>query len=87
MIAESLVLQGIAYAELHVSPIDGAFMTYGRDLTAYPEFYIRIIKAWQLACENWNQLNSDQLTIKLILDLVRNYPLDIHDFQQMMKSL
>ncbi|MEE2923223.1 MAG: hypothetical protein VX619_00460 [bacterium] len=81
VVAESLTNQGIAYAELHVSPIDGCFMSYGKDLISYPDFYIGIVKAWQLACKSWNQSFSERLTIKLILDLVRNYPKDIQDFQ------
>ena len=81
VIAESLSDQGIGYAELHVSPIDGCFMSYGKELSRYPDFYLGIMKAWQLACKKWNDSFSDKLTIKLILDLVRNYPKDILDFQ------
>ena len=81
VIAKSLITQRINYAELHVSPIDGCFMAFGRDLTRFPDFYLQIVKAWQLACQQWNQQNSERLTIKLILDLVRNYPSEILKFQ------
>ena len=81
VIAESLSNQGIGYAELHVSPIDGCFMSFGKELSRYPDFYLTIVRAWQLACKRWNDSFSDKLTVKLILDLVRNYPKHILDFQ------
>ena len=81
VVADSLITQRVNYAELHVSPIDGCFMTYGKDLTRFREFYLQIVRSWQLACKRWNQQNCKRLTIQLILDLVRNYPPEILDFQ------
>lgn len=80
-LAKSLFNQGIIYAELHVSPIDASYMKYGRELIYHADFYNSIVRAWQLACKQCNQFYADHLNIRLILDLVRNYPSDVHEFQ------
>lgn len=81
VLAQSLRQHNLSYVELHISPIDACYMTYGKQILDSADFYTSIVKAWQVACDQWNTLEGESLTIKLILDLVRNYPQNILDFQ------
>jgi adenosine deaminase len=77
--------QKILYVEAHISPIDSLFMRHGKSgILDNAPFYEEVLLGWDQSVE---ELKNDESmpVIRLIVDLVRNYPQEVFDWQ--VKSL
>lgn len=80
-IAKNLSMQKVIYAEAHISPIDSLFMRYGKDdFLQNQGFYEEVLLTWDQAVDSLNS-NPEMPRIHLIVDLVRNYPKEVFNWQ------
>jgi adenosine deaminase len=81
-IGSELHSQNTLYVEGHISPIDACFMRFGfpgllKEGAAFQE----LLLSWDQAVSHWHESEPEKTRISLILDLVRNYPREVLDFQ------
>lgn len=80
-IAKNLSMHKVIYAEAHISPVDSLFMRYGKDeFLQNQAFYEEVLLAWDQAVDQL-KCDPEMPTIKLIVDLVRNYPEEVFRWQ------
>ena len=80
-IASKFRQQNILYVEAHISPIDSLYMLYGKKgIRENSTFYQEVLSGWDQAVSSLNA-DEDMPVIKLIVDLVRNYPPEVFDWQ------
>lgn len=88
-ILRKLKASRIEYAEAHISPIDSLYMTVGMsNVLSSSSSYQKILMAWESALSECYQEDPDLPKVRLIVDLVRNYPMEVFNFQveQLMKN-